>query len=61
VIRQNLVWALSYNIVALPLAFTGYVTPLVAAFGMAVSSLIVVINATRLAFRQQFSRPEGAA
>jgi Cu2+-exporting ATPase len=61
VIRQNLLWALAYNLVALPLALTGYVTPLVAAFGMAISSLIVVINASRMAFRQQFSRPEGAA
>jgi Cu2+-exporting ATPase len=52
---------LAYNLVALPLALTGYVTPLVAAFGMAISSLIVVINASRMAFRQQFSRPEGAA
>jgi Cu2+-exporting ATPase len=61
VIRQNLVWALAYNLVALPLAFAGYVTPLAAAFGMAVSSLIVVINASRMTFRQQFPGPEGAA
>jgi P-type Cu2+ transporter len=57
VIQQNLVWALAYNVVALPLAFTGHVTPLVAAFGMAISSLIVVINASRLGFRQPIQDP----
>jgi len=48
IIRQNLIWALIYNIVAVPLAMAGLVTPLIAAFGMALSSLIVVINASRL-------------
>jgi len=48
VIRQNLQWALVYNVVAVPLALLGLVTPLIAAFGMALSSLIVVLNASRL-------------
>lgn len=49
IVRQNLAWALGYNIVAIPLAAAGLVTPWVAALGMAVSSLIVTLNALRLA------------
>ncbi len=48
IIRQNLGWAVLYNIVALPLAMAGLVTPLAAAVGMSVSSLAVVLNALRL-------------
>src|SRR5450631_34533 len=48
VIRQNLVWAFGYNLVAIPLAATGHLTPLAAALGMSVSSLLVVGNALRL-------------
>jgi len=49
VIRQNLAWAFGYNLVAIPLAATGQLTPLAAALGMSVSSLLVVANALRLA------------
>jgi len=49
VIRQNLAWALGYNAIAIPLAVSGLVSPLVAAVGMSVSSLLVVANALRLA------------
>jgi Cu2+-exporting ATPase len=49
VIRQNLGWALGYNLLALPLAAAGWVTPWLAALGMAVSSLAVTLNALRLA------------
>ena len=48
VIRENIVWALVYNSAALPLALAGYVTPLLAAAGMSLSSLAVVLNALRL-------------
>lgn len=48
VIRQNLLWACAYNLVAVPLAVAGLVTPWVAALGMATSSLLVVSNALRL-------------
>ena len=46
-IRQNLTWALAYNLVALPIAALGWVPPYLAALGMSLSSLIVVINSVR--------------
>ncbi|WP_298580105.1 heavy metal translocating P-type ATPase [uncultured Luteimonas sp.] len=49
VIRQNLGWALGYNLLAIPLAASGVVTPWIAALGMAGSSLVVTLNALRLA------------
>ena len=48
IIRQNLLWALSYNAIALPLAATGHIAPWMAAIGMCTSSLVVVLNAIRL-------------
>lgn len=48
IIKQNLAWALGYNIAALPLAAAGYIPPWMAAIGMSASSLIVVLNALRL-------------
>jgi Cu2+-exporting ATPase len=53
VIRQNLWWALAYNLVALPLALGGWVTPWLASLGMAASSLLVVLNAIRLTAPRQ--------
>jgi len=53
-IRQNLAWALAYNLAAVPLAAMGWIAPWVAAIGMSMSSLLVVLNAARLA------RPRGA-
>ncbi len=49
VIRQNLVWALIYNLCAIPAAALGYIPPWGAAIGMSLSSLAVVGNALRLA------------
>ena len=48
IIRQNLGWALAYNLVALPFAAMGWVNPGLAALGMAASSLVVTANALRL-------------
>jgi Cu2+-exporting ATPase len=48
VMRQNLAWAAVYNLTALPFAAMGYVSPWLAALGMSLSSLIVVLNALRL-------------
>lgn len=48
IIRQNLTFSLTYNLIALPLAATGHVTPWAAALGMTMSSLVVVFNALRL-------------
>jgi len=48
VIRQNLGWALAYNLIALPAAALGYIPPYFAALGMSLSSLVVVMNALRL-------------
>lgn len=58
IIRQNFAWAVGYNLLALPLAIAGQVTPAVAALGMAVSSLIVTANALRL---MRVAVPESAA
>jgi len=49
IVRQNLAWAIVYNTLALPLAALGLVPPWAAAIGMSASSLIVVVNALRLA------------
>jgi Cu2+-exporting ATPase len=48
VMRQNFVWAAGYNLLALPFAAMGYIPPWLAALGMSVSSLVVVLNALRL-------------
>ena len=48
IIKQNMFWAIGYNSCALPLAMTGIVPPWAAAIGMSISSLIVVLNATRV-------------
>lgn len=48
VMRQNFAWAAGYNLLALPFAAMGYIPPWLAALGMSVSSLVVVLNALRL-------------
>lgn len=48
-IRQNLIWAATYNAACVPLAMMGYLPPWAAGLGMALSSLVVVANAARAA------------
>lgn len=49
VVRQNIVWALAYNLTCIPLALAGWLPPWAAGLGMALSSLLVIANALRLA------------
>jgi len=46
--RQNLLWALAYNFVAVPVAAMGLLTPWMASLGMGLSSLLVFLNALRV-------------
>ena len=48
-LHRNLLWAAGYNVAAVPLAVAGLVTPWLAALGMTLSSLIVLVHAQRLA------------
>lgn len=47
-IRENLMWAIVYNLIAIPAAVVGWLEPWHAALGMSLSSLLVVLNALRL-------------
>lgn len=47
-IRQNLIWALLYNVVAIPIAGLGFLSPIIGALSMAFSDLVVIGNSLRL-------------
>jgi Cu2+-exporting ATPase len=48
IIKQNLVWAFIYNLIGIPLAMSGHLTPVYAAIAMTASSLLVSVNSLRL-------------
>lgn len=51
-IKQNLLWALAYNVVAIPLAAMGYLSPMLGALSMAFSDVVVIGNSLRLKWRK---------
>ena len=59
IVRQNIGWAIAYNLLVLPLAALGIVGPGLAALGMALSSLAVTANAWRIG-RGAEAAPHGA-
>jgi Cu2+-exporting ATPase len=60
-VRQNLCWAAAYNAVSVPLAVVGWMPAWLAGLGMALSSLLVVLNAARLARAVPLSAPAAPA
>jgi len=48
IVKTNISWAITYNIIFIPMAALGYIQPWMAALGMSLSSLFVVLNASRL-------------
>ena len=56
IVRQNLIWSATYNAVCVPLALAGWLPAWAAGLGMALSSLLVVLNASRLSMGQPAPR-----
>jgi Cu+-exporting ATPase len=47
-IKQNLFWAFAYNVIAIPVAALGYLTPTIGALVMGLSDVVLAINSVRL-------------
>ena len=50
-IKQNLAFSLIYNAITIPLAMAGFIIPLFAAISMSLSSIIVVLNSSKIKFK----------
>jgi Cu2+-exporting ATPase len=62
IVRQNLIWAASYNAVSVPMALVGWMPPWAAGLGMALSSFLVIGNALRLSSKDTIGpMPQPAA
>ena len=48
IIKENLFWSFNYNVIAIPLAVTGFIHPVMSAFFMSFSSIFVVLNSLRI-------------
>ena len=60
VVRQNLWWAAAYNAASVPLAVAGYMPAWLAGLGMALSSLLVILNAARLSVTPSAPLPQAS-
>jgi Cu2+-exporting ATPase len=52
-IKQNIYWAIVYNIAMVPMAVMGMITPLFAAIAMPISSIVVISNAGLIKFKSR--------
>jgi len=60
-LRQNLNWALGYNLCVVPIAALGFVPPWLAAIGMSASSIGVILNSLRIGRRRREPAPSATA
>jgi Cu2+-exporting ATPase len=56
IMRQNIFWSLAYNLLVLPPAIAGWLSPCMAGLGMSLSSVVVVLNALRIAIPDRSRR-----